>query len=83
MAENDIYNSLARYERYKSQIDSLCSQTKTGQKRISICKNPEKLAHKKKLIRVFDIRDQSKLKDKLREQYDRKLFKLAVYIYKL
>lgn len=59
MAENDIYDSQGKYERFKAQLATLCEKPKKDRVRIYHCQNPKNLRHFQELFRIFDSKDTS------------------------
>lgn len=56
MAENDIYNSKGKYERFKGAL-SILTKAEPGRK--YVCKNPDNLAYFQKLFLRFEAQDLS------------------------
>ena len=64
MAENDIYNSKGKYERYKANLAEFLLPPEKRKKRGSWhsryhCKNPDNLKHFKRLFAILDAKDLS------------------------
>jgi len=59
MADNDIYNSKEKYERFVQNIDQLATPLSEGDRRKYYCKNPVNLQYFKKLFSTFAMKDTS------------------------
>lgn len=59
MAEDDIYGSKARYEKFKANLSSFLSFSNNNRRRRYICKNPTNINYFKGLFTYFEARDLS------------------------
>lgn len=57
MAEDDIYGSRSRYERFKSNLNALIRPPSDRRMRRYYCRNPENLEYFRKLFIHFETRD--------------------------
>jgi len=59
MAEDDIYGSRRKYEKFVANIEKEIKKPKKGGKRKYYCKNPKNIKYFKKLLNTFEARDLS------------------------
>lgn len=62
MAENDIYDSKGKYERFKNRLDDLAINPKDRKDKKKVkyyCKNKKNLEYFRKLFLIMDARDPS------------------------